>query len=312
MFLMKPVLLILTAVLSTALIAALLWARAPDKSRAELRGKYDDPSTRYLDVAGTRLRVRETGAKDRPAIILLHGFGSSLETWQPWADALSLRYRVVRLDLPGCGLSDPDSTGDYSDGRTLAVLRGLMKQLGIQKAVLVGNSMGGRIAWRFAADYPEQVSQLILISPDGFASPGFSYGKSPQVPATFKLMKYFLPRAFVRPNLAAAYADPSKLSDATVDRYYDLLLATGNRAAMIDRMQQTVLVDPVPLLRRINAPTLLLWGEQDKLIPFGNSADYLRALPDAKLVSFPDLGHVPHEEAPSESLKPLDSFLAQS
>ena len=311
MFLVKNALLISTAALSTVVIAALLWARAPDKSRAELRARYDDPSTHYLDVDGTRPRYRDTGSKDSPAIILLHGFGSSLETWQPWADKLSYRYRVVRFDLPGCGLSDPDSAGDYSDSRTLAILRGLMERLSIQKAVLVGNSMGGRIAWRFAAEYPEQVSRLILISPDGFASPGFSYGRSPQVPATLKLMKYFLPRAFVRPNLAAAYADPAKLSDATLDRYYDLLLATGNRAAMIKRMQQTVLVDPVPLLRRINAPTLLLWGEQDRLIPFGNSADYLRALSNAKLVSFAKLGHVPHEEAPSESLKALDAFLAQ-
>ena len=307
----KRVLLISTAALGTVLIAALLWARAPDKSRAALRGKYDDPSTHYLDVDGTRLRVRESGSKDRPAMILLHGFGSSLETWQPWAQALSDRYRVVRLDLPGCGLSDPDSTGDYSDSRTLAILRHLMEQLEIQNAVFVGNSMGGRIAWRFAAAYPEQVSELILISPDGFASPGFAYGKPPQVPTALKLMKYFLPKAFIRPNLAAAYADPTRLSDATIDRYYDLLLATGNRAAMIDRMQQTVLVDPVPLLRQIHAPTLLLWGEQDQLIRFSNSADYLRALPNARLVSFPHLGHVPHEEAPVESLQPLESFLAQ-
>ena len=308
---MKRALLISTAALGTVLIAALLWARAPDKSRAVLRGKYDDPLTHYLDVDGTRLRVRETGSKDSPAIILLHGFGSSLETWQPWAQALSDRYRVVRFDLPGCGISDPDSEGDYSDSRTLAILRHLMEQLNIQSAILVGNSMGGRIAWRFAAAYPDQVSKLILISPDGFASPGFAYGKRPEVPGTLKLMKYFLPRAFIRPNLAAAYADPARLSDATIDRYYDLLLARGNRAAMIDRMQQTLLADPVPLLRQIRAPTLLLWGEQDQLIPFSNSADYLRALPNARLVSFPHLGHVPHEEAPDESLKPLESFLAQ-
>ena len=308
---MRRALLLSTAALGTVLIAAVLWARAPDKSRTELRAKYDDSSTRYLDIGGTHLRVRETGSKSAPAIILLHGFGSSLETWQSWADSLSKSYRVVRLDLPGCGISDPDNTGDYSDVRSLAILRGLMERLSIDSAVIIGNSMGGRIAWRFAATYPEKVAKLVLISPDGFASPGFSYGKSARIPATLTLMKYFLPRAFIRPNLAAAYADPAKLSDATVDRYYELLLATGNRAAMIDRMQQTVLADPIPLLQQIRTPTLLLWGEKDRLIPFANSADYLRALPNARLVSFPDLGHVPHEEAPAESLAPLQTFLAQ-
>jgi pimeloyl-ACP methyl ester carboxylesterase len=258
------------------------------------------------------LRVRDTGSPAAPAIILLHGFGSSLETWQPWADSLSKSYRVVRLDLPGCGISDPDSTGDYSDDRALAILRHLMEALSIKQAVLIGNSMGGRIAWRFTAAFPDRVTKLVLISPDGFASPGFSYGKRPKVPAALQLMKYFLPKALMRPNLAAAYADPSKLSEATVDRYYDLLLTTGNRAAMIDRLRQTVLEDPIPLLKTVSTPTLLLWGEKDQLIPYANSADYVRVLPNARLVSFPDLGHVPHEEAPAESLKPLESFLAPS
>ena len=115
----------------------------------------------------------------------------------------------------------------------------------------------------------------------------------------------------MRMNLEAAYAEPARLSDAVVDRYYELLLAPGNRASMIDRMRQSVLQDPVPLLRQIKAPTLLLWGEKDRLIPHGNSADYLAALPNATLVSFADLGHVPHEEAPAESLPPLETFLAR-
>jgi pimeloyl-ACP methyl ester carboxylesterase len=151
----------------------------------------------------------------------------------------------------------------------------------------------------------------VLISPDGFASPGFQYGKAPQVPALLHLMKYFLPRALMRMNLEPAYADPSRLSDAVIDRYYDLLLAPGNRGALLERMRQSVLEDPVPILRQIKIPTLLLWGEKDRLIPFTNATDYMAALPDATLVPFADLGHVPHEEAPTESLPPLERFLAR-
>jgi pimeloyl-ACP methyl ester carboxylesterase len=264
-----------------------------------------------MTVASTPLRVRDTGPKSAPALILLHGFGSSLETWEPWARLLGDRYRLVRFDFPGSGLSEPDRTGDYSDARSLSLVKALMDELGIPTATLIGNSMGGRIAWRFAAAYPALVSKLVLISPDGFASPGFEYGRPPNVPAVLQLMKYFLPKQVFRANLIAAYADPARLRDAELNRYYDLMLAPGNRAAMIARMQQTLLEDPRPLLQRISAPTLLLWGEADRMIPYRNASDYLRALPNAKLVHFPGLGHVPQEESPGESVQPLEHFLAQ-
>jgi pimeloyl-ACP methyl ester carboxylesterase len=217
----------------------------------------------------------------------------------------------VRFDLPGCGLSEPDRTGEYSDARSIALVKSLMDRLGLRTATVIGNSMGGRIAWEFAAAYPERTNKLVLISPDGFASPGFQYGEPPRVPALMHLMKYFLPRPALKMNLASAYADPSRLTETVVDRYYDLLLAPGNREAMLDRLRQSMLQDPVPILRRIGTPTLLLWGKKDRLIPYANAADYLASLPNATLVSFADLGHVPHEEAPSESLKPLEKFLAE-
>jgi pimeloyl-ACP methyl ester carboxylesterase len=301
---------IIGGLLTFVVIAAGIWAWTPDRSRSDLNSKYLGGSTGYREVAGTSLRVRDTGEKGAPALILLHGFASSLETWEAWAQPLSASYRVVRFDFPGSGLSEPDRSGDYGDARTLVIVRDLMDQLGIDEAVFIGNSMGGRIAWKFAAEFPARVRKLVLISPDGFASPGFDYGKPPQVPAAIKLMKYFLPKTMLRMNLAAAYADPQRLHDSQVDRYYDMLLAPGNRAAMIARMQQSLLEDPRPILRRIEVPTLLVWGEKDRLIPYSNAADYVRAVPDATLVSFADLGHVPQEEAPAESLKPLLRFLS--
>jgi pimeloyl-ACP methyl ester carboxylesterase len=288
-----------------------VWAWAPDRSRAELETKYLHQASDYIEVAGIRLHVRDSGPAAAPAVMLLHGLGSSLQTWEPWARALSTEFRTIRLDLPGSGLSAPDPAGDYSDARSLKILHALMDKLDLQRATLVGNSMGGRIAWRFAAAYPQRVDKLVLISPDGFASPGFEYGKNPRVPAAVKLMKYFLPKSMLRMNLAPAYGDVARLQDETVTRYYELMLAPGSREALIARMEQSVLSEPEPLLQRIQAPTLLLWGEKDAMIPLKNSADYLRLLPHASLVSFPTLGHVPHEESPSESLPPVIRFLRQ-
>jgi pimeloyl-ACP methyl ester carboxylesterase len=192
----------------------------------------------------------------------------------------------------------------------MRVLTDLMDQLGVARANLIGNSLGGRLAWTFAAAHPDRVIRLVLVSPDGFASPGFAYDKPPEVPLMMKALPYVAPRGMLRANLALAYARPEALSEATVTRYRDMMLAPGVRAAMLTRMGTTVLHDPAPILARIQAPTLLLWGEKDAMIPISNAADYLRDLPHATLIRLPDLGHVPFEEDPVRSLVPVGRFLA--
>jgi pimeloyl-ACP methyl ester carboxylesterase len=303
-----------TILLGVTLAAVLLggcWLYTPDTPRAALEKMYLRQAGDMLTVAGTPLHVRDDGPKNAPAVILLHGFGSSLHTFEPWAEALKADYRVVRLDLPGSGLSPPDTTGDYTDTRSVTLILVLMDRLGIDKAAVVGNSIGGRIAWNMAADHPERVSKLVLISPDGFASPGFAYGEKADVPAVMKAMRFTLPKSALRPNLAASYGDPKRLTEASVKRYHDLMLARGGRGALLARMEQTVLTDPATRLPQIKAPVLLLWGRKDRLIPFSNSADYTRLLPDSRLVAFKDLGHVPMEEDPAQSLVPLREFLAE-
>jgi pimeloyl-ACP methyl ester carboxylesterase len=299
----------LIVLVALAVALALLWT--PDKSRTTLEAKYLNAPSDYLDVAGMRLHVRDSGPKAAPVLILLHGFGSSLHTWEPWAQALSTRYRVIRYDLPGSGLTGADPTGDYTDTRGLVVLKALMDKLAIARATLIGNSLGGRLAWTFAATDPSRIDKLVLISPDGFASHGMEYGKAADVPAMLHLMKYVLPKSMLRSGLAPAYGDPSRLSDPVVDRYFDLMLAPGVRAAQIAKMGQIVLVPPEPLLARITAPTLLLWGDKDGMIPISNAADYLKAMPQARLATLPGLGHVPFEEAPDVSLVPVEAFLGQ-
>lgn len=297
-------------VAAAVLIGVAAWLYTPDRSHAALEAKYRAGPADFLEVAGLRLHLRDSGPRYAPAVILLHGFGSSLDTWEPWATALATDHRVVRFDLPGFALTGPDPTGDYSETRSETVLTAIMDRLGIARASLVGNSMGGRIAWQFAATHPERVDRLVLISPDGFASPGFEYGKKPRVPALVKLMRSVLPTVLVRMSLAPAYGDPARLTPALVARYRDLMLAPGVRDAMLARMAQAVPENPEPLLRRIQAPTLVVWGEKDAMIPFSNAQDYLRAVPHAQLVSLPALGHVPFEEAPAQSLEPVRRFLS--
>jgi pimeloyl-ACP methyl ester carboxylesterase len=309
---MKTLVRVILALTGISLLGLGLWLYAPDKSRADLEPLYLDRPGDMMEVSGTRLHVRDTGPRDAPAVILIHGFGSSLHTWEPWADVLDDDLRVIRLDLPGSGLSPPDPTGDYRDDHVISLLLAMMDQLGVRHASFIGNSVGGRLAWTMAAEHPERIDRLVLISPDGFASPGFEYGKTPDVPFVMQAMRFVLPRGMLKANIAVGYADPEALTEPTVTRYRDLMLAPGARQAMLDRMEQTVLRDPMPMLRGIQAPVLLVWGQKDGMIPFANAADYQRTLSDVRLVSFPDLGHLPQEEDPAGSLPPVRDFLTAS
>lgn len=297
----------LAGTIALGMIALAVWLSEPDKPRAALEETYPGE---YRIIDGVRLRLRDSGPRDGEAVIMLHGFGASLETWEKWAEALSARYRVIRFDLPGFGLTGPDPTGDYTDARSMQVLAGLMGQLGIDHASLIGNSLGGRIAWNFAAMFPERVNKLVLVSPDGFASPGFDYGVAPEVPLIMRALPYTAPRSMLKANLAAAYGNPAALSEADVTRYHDLMLAPGVRRAILERMGQVVLREPGPTLARIQAPTLLVWGERDGMIPISNAEDYLRFLPNATLARLPGLGHVPFEEDAVQSLVPVEAFLS--
>jgi len=302
---------LITACIVLVLIAvAAGFLYTPDISRASLEAKYHLSPDDYVEVDGVNLYVVESGGRDAPCVVMLHGFGSSLQSFDAWAAGLSAHFRVVRLDLPGFGMTGEDPTGDYSDARTMKLLSGLLDRLGIAKASFIGNSMGGRFAWEFAAQFPDRVEKLVLISPDGFASTGFEYGKAPTVPLMLRALPYTMPKSMLKQTLVPAYADPRRLSEATVTRYYDFMRAPGVRQAVIDRTAQTVLQDPVPLLHKIKAPTLLLWGEKDAMIPIANAADYLAAIPGAKLVRLPGLGHVPQEESPDETRHVVERFLA--
>jgi pimeloyl-ACP methyl ester carboxylesterase len=291
--------------MSTALLAlaALLlggaWLWTPDLPLAELQARYAQPPSQQVEASGVRLHVRDTGPRDAPAVLLIHGFGASLHSWDAWAQGLEDHFRVIRVDLPGSGLSQAEPSQDYRDPRTLQVLLALLDRLGVAQAHVVGHSMGGRLAWKLATEHPARVRRLVLVAPDGFASPGFAYGQPPEVGLTLRLMKHVLPRPLLRASLEPAYADASLLTEDSVTRYHALIRAPGARDALLSRLQQMVLQDP----------TLLLWGEQDAMIPVANAQDYLRAMPQARLEVLPRVGHLPQEEAPARSLPAVRSFL---
>ena len=299
-------------VIALLLLAMALWTLwTPDLDRATLERQYLQSPGDMVQVLDQRLHVRESGPKDAPAVLLIHGFGASLHTWDLWAQTLSQHLRVLRLDLPGSGLSPPDTGNDYSDTRSIALINALLDARGLQKVSLLGHSIGGRIAWTFAATAPQRVDKLVLLAPDGFASPGFEYGKPAQVPAAMGLMRWIAPRWLLRMNLEPGYFQPEALSGENLSRYHDLMRAPGARAAMLARLQQTTLLEPQPLLQQIQAPTLLVWGREDAMIPFANAADYQRDIADNRLLALEKMGHLAMEENPQQALLGVLQFLTE-
>jgi pimeloyl-ACP methyl ester carboxylesterase len=222
---------------------------------------------------------------------------------------LAQKYRVIRLDLPGFGLTGASPANDYSEEKDLAILTHVADKLGLEKFSVIGHSMGGKMAWSLAASQPERVQALVLMAPDGFPETKDIGTKPYEVPAIMGLIKYVLPKYLVRKSIEPAFAEADALNSALVNRYYDMLRAPGVRGAILERSNQTIYTDPVPRLKAIKAPTLLIWGEQDQMIPSTNAQSYANVLSNSTTVIVPKLGHLLQEEQPEKGLAAVIQFL---
>jgi pimeloyl-ACP methyl ester carboxylesterase len=247
--------------------------------------------------------------------VLLHGTSASLQTWDGWARALRGEHRVIRMDLPGFGLTGPSANNDYSIEAYLQFTLHLLDTLGVRRFSIAGNSLGGEIAWHVAAAAPERVSQLVLVDAAGYPS------SSTSVPIGFRMartpwlswmMTRILPRAVVRSSVRNVYGDPARVTDSLVDRYYDLTLRTGNRASLPLRFAQSRPGADTLHLRDLRLPTLVLWGDRDRLIPPENAARFGRDISGSRVIIYRGLGHVPQEEDPARTAADVRAFLSPS
>ena len=301
------------AMLAALFLTVSLWlAWTPDLPREALLQSYARPGTSFVQVAGQPVFLQDTGPRDAPTLVLLHGFGASLQTWDAWATELDKDWRVVRIDVPAFGLTGAALNNDYSDAADVARLLALLDHLGLQRVAVGGHSMGGRIAWNFAAAHPERVSQLLLVSPDGFPDPRSTTEHTYQVSPWLGLIQLSLPAWALKMGVAPAYGDEKLLTADTMRRYQDMMLAPGVRTALIERMRQTRNSDPVPRLQSLKMPVLLVWGDKDAFIPISNALDYLQAIPHATLATITLAGHVVHEEAPLPSVQAVKEFLQKT
>lgn len=303
------VLLALVAVTGVGL--ALNWA--PDRPVDTLTARWAPPPSQFVPLQGMQVHLRDEGPRTDPQpIVLLHGTSASLHTWDGWAAALKGQRRVIRMDLPGFGLTGPMPDGDYRLTRYVNFVIALLDQLGVQQAVLAGNSFGGNLAWKIAVDHPQRVSKLVLVDAAGYpfdpASMPIGF-KIAQIPALRPMMEHTLPRSMIESSVRNVYGDPSKVTPELVDRYQELTLRSGNRSALVERFRQSPSGEFTAQIPQVRQPTLILWGAQDRLIPPDNALRFQRDIAGSHLVMFDALGHVPHEEDPEQTVAAVQAFL---
>lgn len=318
---LRALVLIVLTLLGIALVGlGAGWAllHRPDIPYARLEAKYGATDSRYVDLpGGERVHYRVSGPETAQTVLLVHGFSASTHTWDAWAEQLDRAYRVVRLDLPGHGLTRAPAT--YRGGVIAYrdTLDAFVESQNLRGFVLAGSSMGGNVAWRYALAHPEKLAGLVLVDAAGW--PDLRVGTSPapvfqilRNPVLGPLVRDLDARAWTWQGLRASFADPSLVTQEMVERYTELSRAPGHRQQLIDNTlgyRNGDYATPEKLAG-ISMPTLILHGNRDLLIPLEAARKFQAAIPGSLLVIYPGVGHLPQEEVSTRSAQDFADFAA--
>jgi pimeloyl-ACP methyl ester carboxylesterase len=308
-------------VMLVAITGIAIWGYAGDIPAKELRAKYANAESQFVDLGnGLTVHLRDEGPKDAPAIILLHGSNASLHTWEEWTRRLKGKYRIIRYDQIGHGLTGPDPKDCYTAACFVDSVNRVAANRGLTKFILGGNSMGGWVAHEYAKAHPEKLAGLILVDAAGAPE------KTPEkkdLPIGFRIMAMpginriatvITPRSIVERSLRRSVSKGDYINDAEIDLYWELLRHPGNRDATVKRFGQrsTRMVNsarPLPDLARA-IPTLIIWGDEDKLVPVSAAPWFAEQYRNSTTRIFKGVGHIPMQEVPEESAKAVDQWAA--
>ena len=299
------------------IVAGFLLLLTPDTDREEMIAKYGGPNATFVaGPAGQRIHYRDQGRRDAPAIILVHGANASLHTWEPLVKRLGANWRIIRLDLPGHGLTGATPDTDYSAEGMMDAVDVVAAKLGLDHFILGGNSMGGWVAWRYALAQPARVDALLLIDASGM--PLRKGEKRPQSNVGFRVLEYpvgrwlatrVTPRMLVEQSLRGSVEKQEIVDDAMVDRYWELLRFPGNREATLMRARMNREPAMAARVGEIRAPTLILFGDRDRLINPTAAKTFNERIAGSEVVLLPGIGHLPMEEAPDATARAITDFL---
>ncbi len=281
-----------------------------------------DADSKFVNVLGYDLHYKEMGSGER-TLILLNGFGGNLTTWRKVMEPLSQYGRVIAFDRIGTGLSAYPMQGEwrgqspYAPSMQPEFLIGLMDALGIERAILVGNSQGGTIAVQTVLAHPERVEALILADPAIYTTGGFppEYAWLYATPQMRRLgplaSRQFLGDANADALLKLAWHDPSKLSAEERAESAKYGQIHNSYRALWEYTIAGETLDLASQVGKIDVPTLVIAGDDDRIVPTPEHARLAKEIPGAEYFLISQCGHVPQEEQPEEFLRAAESFLRQ-
>ena len=301
--------------LAALVLAAAAVGLRPDIPRSQVLQARTMPDSRFLTLKdGSIAHVRISG--EGPPLVLLHGFSSSAWAWDGWTRELSGSYRLIRIDAPGHGLTLMARDADLSPEGATRFVAEILDQLGVARAAFAGNSMGGAQAWRFAARHPERVSALILIDSAGPQSRRVE-GDISRVrrAASNPALRFVLlnggGQIVMGQALKSGVFESARITPEIVRRTDDLYRAEGNRATLLRILEARGAGDDVRV-EDVRAPTLIMQGEEDGLVPPEVAHALAAAIRGSRLVVYPRLGHTPHEEDPVRTAADAAAFLKET
>ena len=275
----------------------------------ELIQKYSLKCSKFMDLYGINIHYGDEGSGD--VILLLHGVFSSLHTFNKWSEHLCKYYRVIRIDLPGFGLTGPSIDNEYGMDLYIGYIRKFMDNLGIDKFHIGGNSLGGWIAWEFAVAHEERINKMVLVNAAGYVSGGnyplpFVIAQTPVLRQVFNYE--IVPKVVVRRFLRQVIKDQYVVTDHLVDRYYDIIHREGNLEAF-SRIANSKFIQNTNALRNIETPTLVLWGDEDAWISYHDAEKFKNDLKNVTVKIYKGVGHIPMEEIPELTANDVLNFL---
>jgi pimeloyl-ACP methyl ester carboxylesterase len=281
-------------------------------SKADAKKLFAQPSSHFIQWRGAEIHYTDEG--QGVPVILVHGYGGSHRNFQKLNDRLKDKYRVIRVDLPGFGLSDlPDAKADkrdflkmYSDFFTF-----MLDTLHTDSVYLVGNSMGGMMAWNAAIQH-KQVKKLVLIGSAGYELEKVSKGVSRLMNIPFMGIVYAkgMPLSVSEASALKVYADSSRINHAEVINNNKIWNRDGNLDAAYKLMQSGQFPDS-SRIRDISIPTLIIWGQNDKIVPVAHAYKFQRDIKGSQLVILDTCGHVPMIERPDTTAALIRKFFEE-
>ncbi|MGC8856302.1 MAG: alpha/beta fold hydrolase [Anaerolineae bacterium] len=315
MKLKRPLLILLAVLLLLLLVGPFLVPVPPLENTVPVE-ELTDPDSRFIEVNGINVHYKIYG-QGEPTFILLHGFGASLFSWREVTAPLAELGTVIAYDRPAFGLTERPLTwqgeNPYSQEAQVELVVGLMDALGVEQAILVGNSAGGTIAMLAALKYPQRVQSLILVDPAVYAGGGAPAWirpllRTPQMrhlgPLIARQIQTRGPELIqlawhdptkITPEILAGYQKPLRLADW--DKALWELTVASRESGLAERLGELTL------------PTLVITGDDDRIVPTEQSLRLADELPNAQLVVIPQCGHLPHEEHPDLFMQAVTDFL---